>query len=354
MLAWLSGRRRGGMSLGASIRSGRRRLCSARYRGPPRRVERWQACFADRAADGEPARGRFELGGGLGAWRADPQGGCGSGDLGWLRKRRSGVQAATPAPTQPAKGPPEPEGLPTGYEDVPHEVVKTARVRRVIAEHMVRSRQTAAHMTTEVDVDLSTLVASADGDERGAARRRRAEALLPAVHRARRLRRAGGAPADELDLPRRADDPLAGGQPRGRGRHRGGAAGPGGARVRAAGRGRRSGRRSPTWPSARGPASSSPTTSPAAPSRSPTPARSARSRRRRSSTSPRSRCSGCRRSSAAPGSWPTRRAPRAIEVRPILRLAVTFDHRAVDGADATRFAVAVKDELESWGPEAYA
>ncbi len=43
----------------------------------------------------------------------------------------------------------------------------------------------------------------------------------------------------------------------------------------------------------------------------------------------------------------------SVEVRPILRLAVTFDHRALDGADATRFAVAVKDRLEAWGPEAY-
>lgn len=37
----------------------------------------------------------------------------------------------------------------------------------------------------------------------------------------------------------------------------------------------------------------------------------------------------------------------SIAIRPILRLAVTFDHRAVDGADATRFAVAIKDRLET-------
>jgi 2-oxoglutarate dehydrogenase E2 component (dihydrolipoamide succinyltransferase) len=43
----------------------------------------------------------------------------------------------------------------------------------------------------------------------------------------------------------------------------------------------------------------------------------------------------------------------AIAIRPILRLAVTFDHRAVDGAGATRFAVAIKERLEAWGPEAY-
>lgn len=43
----------------------------------------------------------------------------------------------------------------------------------------------------------------------------------------------------------------------------------------------------------------------------------------------------------------------AVAIRPILRLAVTFDHRALDGADATRFAVAVKAHLETWGPDAY-
>src|SRR6185312_17549037 len=51
-----------------------------------------------------------------------------------------------------------PEGVPPGYEGVPHEIVPTSRVRQAIAEHMIRSRQTAAHMTTEVDVDLSAVV----------------------------------------------------------------------------------------------------------------------------------------------------------------------------------------------------
>ena len=37
----------------------------------------------------------------------------------------------------------------------------------------------------------------------------------------------------------------------------------------------------------------------------------------------------------------------AIAPRPICALALTFDHRAVDGADATRFLVAVKEFLES-------
>jgi pyruvate/2-oxoglutarate dehydrogenase complex dihydrolipoamide acyltransferase (E2) component len=49
--------------------------------------------------------------------------------------------------------------LPRGYEDVPHEIVMTSPVRRAIAEHMTRSRHTAAHMTTEVDVDMQPVSA---------------------------------------------------------------------------------------------------------------------------------------------------------------------------------------------------
>ena len=43
----------------------------------------------------------------------------------------------------------------------------------------------------------------------------------------------------------------------------------------------------------------------------------------------------------------------AIAIRPILRLALTFDHRAVDGAYATRYVVRVKDLLENWDASSY-
>jgi 2-oxoglutarate dehydrogenase E2 component (dihydrolipoamide succinyltransferase) len=63
-------------------------------------------------------------------------------------------------------------GVPRGYEDVPYVAVPTSRVRRVIAEHMMRSRQTAAHMTTEVEVDVTPLTevraaVNADRNRRG-------------------------------------------------------------------------------------------------------------------------------------------------------------------------------------------
>jgi pyruvate dehydrogenase E2 component (dihydrolipoamide acetyltransferase) len=43
----------------------------------------------------------------------------------------------------------------------------------------------------------------------------------------------------------------------------------------------------------------------------------------------------------------------AIVPRPIMNLALTFDHRAVDGAEATRYVVRVKELLETWDADAY-
>ena len=42
-----------------------------------------------------------------------------------------------------------------------------------------------------------------------------------------------------------------------------------------------------------------------------------------------------------------------IAIRPILRLALTFDHRAVDGADATRCLVDICRRLEAWDADDY-
>jgi 2-oxoglutarate dehydrogenase E2 component (dihydrolipoamide succinyltransferase) len=40
------------------------------------------------------------------------------------------------------------------------------------------------------------------------------------------------------------------------------------------------------------------------------------------------------------------RKAETIEIRPMAYLALTYDHRLVDGADAARFLVAVKERLE--------
>jgi pyruvate dehydrogenase E2 component (dihydrolipoamide acetyltransferase) len=71
------------------------------------------------------------------------------------RIRKADVLAAIEnAPV--AKAPPRSvDDLPRGYDDVPHEVIPTSVARRAIAEHMVRSRQTAAHTTTEAEVDMA-------------------------------------------------------------------------------------------------------------------------------------------------------------------------------------------------------
>lgn len=62
---------------------------------------------------------------------------------------------AVPAPQSfPSGATPE---LPVGYDDVPHEIVATSAHRRATAEHMIRSRQTSAHMYTEVEVDMSNV-----------------------------------------------------------------------------------------------------------------------------------------------------------------------------------------------------
>jgi len=75
----------------------------------------------------------------------------GSGLRGRIRKADvlAVLEGASPAPASPDGG------LPRGYDDVPYELVPTSRQRRLIAEHMIRSRQTAAHMTTEAEVDMS-------------------------------------------------------------------------------------------------------------------------------------------------------------------------------------------------------
>jgi 2-oxoglutarate dehydrogenase E2 component (dihydrolipoamide succinyltransferase) len=39
----------------------------------------------------------------------------------------------------------------------------------------------------------------------------------------------------------------------------------------------------------------------------------------------------------------------AVVVRPMMYLAVTYDHRIIDGREAVQFLVAVKDALEDPG-----
>ncbi len=41
----------------------------------------------------------------------------------------------------------------------------------------------------------------------------------------------------------------------------------------------------------------------------------------------------------------------SIQIRSIIRLTLGYDHRVIDGADADKFMVAVKNYLENWNEE---
>lgn len=87
--------------------------------------------------------------------------------LNFLEERKAG-EASTP---QPAKAPSSPSSQPAAGKDTisageldvssPHgniEIIKMDRMRKTIAEHMVRSKQTSAHVTTFNDVDVTNIV----------------------------------------------------------------------------------------------------------------------------------------------------------------------------------------------------
>ena len=43
----------------------------------------------------------------------------------------------------------------------------------------------------------------------------------------------------------------------------------------------------------------------------------------------------------------------SVEIRSILRPSLTFDHRAIDGGEAIRFLVSLRDKLEGWSVDDY-
>jgi 2-oxoglutarate dehydrogenase E2 component (dihydrolipoamide succinyltransferase) len=279
----------------------------------------------------------------------------GSGRRGRIRKadvEKAGVESLSDRErksTPPAAGA---DDLPPGYAGIPHEVVESSRVRLAIAEHMARSRRTAAHMTTEVDIDLAAVV--------------RARAELNEARRA-----AGEPKLSYLPLIARAACVALAEHPQ----------------LNATFLGERSIR----WQAVNlGVAVDTPQgllvpvvrdcqtlTAPAIGAAIADLAERARTRRLTPDD-----LAGGTFTLSNPGSVGAVSAPaiinqpqvailgiptiqrrpwvvtdphgeESIAIRPILRLAVTFDHRALDGADATRFAVTLKDLLESWSTAAY-
>lgn len=284
----------------------------------------------------------------------------GTGRAGRIRKADveralAGADASpTTQPAVPAAAANQERGdeLPVGYAEIPHEAIDTPRVRRVIAEHMARSRRTAAHMTTEVDVDLARLTevraeinatrleagepklsylpfiaraacaalaefpelnATFLGEQTihwkqvnlGVAVDTEEGLLVPVVKGCERLTAAeiGAAIADLAERARTrklAPDDLAGG----------------------------------TF-TLSNPGSVGAVSAPAI------------------INQPQVAVLGVPAIQRRPWVLADPDGNETIAVRPILRLAVTFDHRALDGADATRFAVAVKASLEGWDAGAY-
>jgi pyruvate dehydrogenase E2 component (dihydrolipoamide acetyltransferase) len=259
----------------------------------------------------------------------------------------SGAAAARRAPAQ------APQGVPPGYEGIPNEVLPTSRVRQAIAEHMIRSRQTAAHMTTEVDVDLSAATrARAELNQARLAAGSSKLSFLPLIARATC---AALAEHPEINATFQGEQTIRWGQ-----------VNLGVAVDTEAGL---------LVPVVRNAGSM---TAPAIGEAIGDLAGRARDRKLVPDE-----LAGGTFTISNPGSVGAVSAPAIINqpqvailgiptiqrrswvvtssegeemiaIRPILRLAVTFDHRAIDGADATRFAVAVKDRLETWAVEAYA
>ena len=86
--------------------------------------------------------------------------------LNFVKQRSSGASkpaASVPAP-KPASAPKEKDAISAGQLDVTKkptgdvEVVKMDRMRKLIAEHMVESKKTSAHVTTFAEVDVTNMV----------------------------------------------------------------------------------------------------------------------------------------------------------------------------------------------------
>lgn len=281
----------------------------------------------------------------------------GTGKRGRIRKDDVLAAAeAGPAPSKPAvpsAASAPAEGIPAGYEDVPHEVVPTTRVRQAIAEHMIRSRQTAAHMTTEVDVDLTAVVRART--ELNKARLANGEAKLSFLPFIARATCAALGEYPDMNSTFQGTQTIRWGQVnlgiavdteagllvpviKDAGSLTAPAIGAAIADIAARARDRKlvpddlaGGTFTISNPGSVG-AVSAPAII----------------------NQPQVAILGVPTIQRRPWVVTGPEGEEMIAIRSILRLAVTFDHRAIDGADATRFAVAVKSRLESWQTEAYA
>lgn len=88
--------------------------------------------------------------------------------LAYVANRKNGAPAATPAPApqpQPAAAPAQPAAAPTAPAPQPEvnygdnvEIIEMDRMRKMIADHMVRSKSTSAHVTSFTEADVTNIV----------------------------------------------------------------------------------------------------------------------------------------------------------------------------------------------------
>ena len=138
------------------------------------------------------------------------------------RLRPAGRRAADPTATRPSPTPAgEPSPPPVASARPSETIEPMSAMRRGIAEHMRRSLDTAAHVTSAIEVDMSKVVAIRERlkPEYQSALRRQPD--LPRLHRARDRRDAARLAVGERRAPRRVDRDQELRQPRLRGRARG-------------------------------------------------------------------------------------------------------------------------------------
>ena len=78
--------------------------------------------------------------------------------LAYVEQQRRRAAAAPPAAPAPALPPPPTPGEELVEAEADEEVVPLTGMRRAIAEHMIRSKQTSAHVTTVALVDMTRIV----------------------------------------------------------------------------------------------------------------------------------------------------------------------------------------------------
>ena len=139
----------------------------------------------------------------------------------------SGPRSAPPSPAAPAPAAearrslrhaapaPEPVAATAGEQLEPMNAM-----RRGIAEHMRRSLDTAAHVTSAIEVDMSRVVDDPQQAQARVPEDVRRQPDVPDLRRPRGRRDAQEVPVDQRRDPRRADRHPAVGQPRVRGRAR--------------------------------------------------------------------------------------------------------------------------------------